>query len=72
VKNKIRFVSILAVLVAVLMFNVVPVAEAMAASDTPCTDRWAGCVAGGGGAEFCDGLWCGCMYSTYGYICSAS
>ncbi|MEO8382539.1 MAG: hypothetical protein ABI779_22960 [Acidobacteriota bacterium] len=68
--KKFRFVALLSVLVAVLAFNVVmpPVAQAVA-SATPCTDRYNGCMAGGGGYEFCDGMWCGCMYSTYGYVC---
>jgi hypothetical protein len=66
--RKLRYFALLAVLVSVIGFNAVlpPVAVALA---TPCTDRWAGCVAGGGGDAFCDGMWCGCMYSSYGYIC---
>ena len=66
--KRFRFLTLLGVLVAVLAFNVVmpPVAEAL---PTPCTDRYNGCMAGGGGSNFCDGMWCGCMYSTYGYVC---
>lgn len=66
--KKARYFALLAVLVSVIGFNAVlpPVA---AASETPCTDQYNGCMAGRGGAEFCDGMWCGCMYSTYGYVC---
>jgi hypothetical protein len=79
--KKIRFVSILAILVAVLSINVAPTAFAAAASavaveavaeDLPCYDLWTGCLAGGGSANFCEGMWCGCMQSRYGYICSAN
>jgi len=34
----------------------------------PCYDRWQGCLAGGGGDDFCDGVWIGCMYDEYGYV----
>ena len=64
VKNIVRRLSILAVLVATLGFNAVPVAQAL-----PCTDRYNGCMSGGGGYDYCDGMWCGCMYSTYGSVC---
>ena len=66
--KKFRYFALLAVLVSVIGFNMVlpPVAVASA---TPCTDGWAGCLAGGGSEAYCDGYWCGCMYSRYGYIC---
>jgi hypothetical protein len=66
--RKFRYFALLAVLVSVVGFNMVLPPVAMA-SQTPCTDRYNGCVAGGGGGDFCDGMWCGCMYSTYGYVC---
>ena len=62
-KNLVRRLSLLTVLVAVLGLNVT-VAQAL-----PCYDRYNGCIAGGGGQDFCDGMWCGCMYSNYGYVC---
>jgi hypothetical protein len=80
--KKIRFISILAVLVAVLSFNLASTAFAAdtsartaavaVAEDLPCYDLWTGCLAGGGSANFCEGMWCGCMQSHYGYICSAN
>ncbi len=69
--NKLRYVSMLAVLAAVLVLNVGVPAMAAAESDTPCTDQYNGCIAGGGGQDFCYGMWCGCMYSRYGYVCEA-
>lgn len=74
--KKIRFVSLLVILVAVLTVNVAPAFAATAtavaaAEDLPCYDLWTGCLAGGGSANFCEGMWCGCMQSRYGYICSA-
>lgn len=71
--KKFRFVSLLAVLALSLAINVaVPTdAYAVAASDTPCTDQYDGCIAGGGSSNFCHGMWCGCMHSRYGYVCEA-
>lgn len=70
--KKFRYASLVAVLLAFLALNVGIPAMASVASDTPCTDQYNGCIAGGGGENFCNGMWCGCMYSTYGYVCSAS
>lgn len=75
--KKIRFISILAVLVAVLSFNLASTAFAATATvavaeDLPCYDLWTGCLAGGGSSSFCEGMWCGCMQSHYGYICNVS
>jgi hypothetical protein len=68
--RKLRFVSVLAILMAVLSLNLALPAGAVV-SDTPCTDRYDGCISGGGGQDYCYGLWCGCMHSTYGYVCEA-
>jgi hypothetical protein len=40
------------------------------AADTglPCYDLWRGCLAGGGGENFCEGVWLGCMERTYGAL----
>jgi hypothetical protein len=66
--KKLRYFSLVAVLLSVVGFNFA-MPSAAQASATPCTDRYAGCIAGGGGSDFCDGMWCGCMYSRYGYVC---
>ena len=65
--KRFRFFVLLAVLVSVVGFNMALPATAEAA--TPCTDRYNGCMSGGGGYDYCDGMWCGCMYSRYGYVC---
>ena len=75
--KKFRLVALLAVLALALIVNVAVSSDAYAAaypaeSDTPCTDQYNGCMAGGGGESFCNGMWCGCMYNRYGYVCSAS
>jgi len=68
--RNIRLISLIAVLVTVVAFNVVVPTTALA-SDLPCYDLWAGCTAGGGSENFCEGMWCACMFETYGYICNA-
>jgi hypothetical protein len=74
--KKFRFLMLTAILLAVVTMNVAPVmayADAVAvdqpASATPCADKYAGCRAGGGSESFCDGMFCACMYNTYGAIC---
>ncbi len=72
--KKFGIASLLGVLALALVLNIAVTydVQALAASDTPCTDQWAGCKAGGGSDPFCDGMWCACMYNTYGYVCNAS
>ena len=68
--KKIRFTALVAILLAVLTLNVaLPVA---ADTGLPCYDQWRGCLAGGGGTNFCEGLWQGCMEKTYGDVAVAS
>jgi hypothetical protein len=76
--RKLKIVSLLGILALTLIMNVAVSTDVYARtvavaieSDTPCTDQWAGCIAGGGSEAFCHGMWCGCMYSRYGYICEA-
>lgn len=76
--KKYGIVSLLAVLALTLTLNVAVSADAYATvaaeeeSDTPCTDRYEGCIAGGGSEDFCYGMWCGCMHSRYGYVCDGT
>lgn len=72
--RKLGVVSLLGILALTLTINVAVTSDvhALAAeSDTPCTDQWAGCIAGGGSEAFCHGMWCACMYNKYGHICEA-
>ncbi|HEX6085940.1 MAG TPA: hypothetical protein VF266_15515 [Thermoanaerobaculia bacterium] len=73
--KKFGIVSLLAVLALSIVLNVSVATDAhalAAESDTPCTDRYEGCIAGGGSQDFCDGMWCGCMHSRYGYVCDGT
>lgn len=70
--KKFGIVSLLAVLALSIALNVTVASDAYAVeSDTPCTDRWAGCTGSGASTDYCDGQWCGCMYARYGYVCTA-
>ena len=71
--KKFGIVSLIAVLALSIALNVTVATDAHAQeSDTPCTDRYEGCIAGGGSQDFCDGMWCGCMHSRYGYVCDGT
>jgi hypothetical protein len=54
-----------------LVFALITVSAPLPAQALPCYDLWQGCLAGGGGDNFCEGMWCGCMYREYGYACAA-
>jgi cell division protein FtsW (lipid II flippase) len=64
-KNR-RYFVVIVMLLAVVSVNV-----AMPAQALPCYDLWQGFLSGGGGSNYCEGMWCGCMYSQYGYACAA-
>jgi hypothetical protein len=77
--KKFSFLALAAVLLAIVTMNIAAPAMAVVAFDQavdqavapagPCTDMRNGCLAGGGSAEYCQGMWCGCLYSRYGEIC---
>jgi hypothetical protein len=46
-----------------------PLASAAADTGLPCYDMWSNCT---GSADYCNGVWCGCMGALYGYMCPAS
>ena len=63
-KKTTRFIALVALLLTVLSIG----AALPAAADTglPCYDLWRGCLDGGGGTNYCEGVWLGCMERTYG------
>jgi hypothetical protein len=76
VSKNVRALSIIAMLLVVISFNVAgaqaaATQAAVAETGLPCYDMWQRCLDGGGSAERCDGVWCGCMEATYGYVCAA-
>lgn len=50
-----------------VMFVLVTLVLPCVLSALPCYDKWQGCNASGASSDFCEGLWQGCMYATYGY-----
>ena len=71
--KNVRTLSIIAILLAVITINVAATQTAVA-SDTglPCYDMWQDCLNNSNHtADYCDGVWCGCMAATYSYVCDA-
>ena len=69
--KNVRALSIIAVLLAVVVINVAAPQAALADTGLPCYDMWQRCLDNGHSDSYCDGVWCGCMESNYGYICDA-
>lgn len=70
--KNVRALSIIAILLAVLAINGAVAGTAVAAeTGLPCYDMWQRCLDSGHTDSYCDGVWCGCMESTYGYLCDA-
>ncbi|MBV9496670.1 MAG: hypothetical protein JOZ54_20670 [Acidobacteria bacterium] len=64
--KKARIFARFALLLTVLSIGMA--IPAMADTGLPCYDMWRGCLAGGGGENYCEGVWLGCMEKTYGTL----
>lgn len=69
--KNVRVFMLAFLLLAVIAVNVSAAAVAEP-TGLPCYDMWQNCLSGGGSAEYCEGVWCGCMQALYGYICGAA
>lgn len=69
--KNVRALSIIAILLAVVAINGAVAGTAVASEGLPCYDMWQRCLDAGHSDSYCDGVWCGCMESTYGYLCDA-
>lgn len=66
-----RVLALVVLLLTVVVLNVAATADEVAmeaeSSSLPCYDMYQGCMSGGGhSADYCDGVWCGCMRAKYG------
>jgi hypothetical protein len=64
---KMRNLLFSGLLLAALLYGLIPDATAQ----TTCTDQFNACQNDGHRSyDYCDGLFCGCLYATYGVSCA--